>query len=91
MTQPSVEGVFKYYEDALQEIYKFYASSSDQKGRTMVQSLGPAVRTFDDHKNQMEESMREKGGAGVKGTQMGYPDFLRFAGDFGLTSRYCSQ
>lgn len=81
MTQPQVESLFHYYEDALLEIYRFYSASSDNKNRNMVQSIGPAVRTFDDLKNNKEE--KDKG----KGTQMAYADFLRFAGDFGLNSR----
>ena len=82
MMQPHVEALFSYYEEALMEIYRFYAAASDTKSRNMVQSLGKSVRTFDDHKANKEERSKNKG------IQMSYADFLRFAGDFGLTSRY---
>ena len=81
MQQPQVEAMFQYYEDALLEIYRFYSASSDTKSRNMVQSLGKSVRTFDDHRTNSNDR-EEKG----KGTQMSYADFLRFSGDFGLTS-----
>ena len=108
MSQPQIDTLFQYYEEALLEIYRlaspymhnnyvhyskyyyicilcrFYSASSDTKSRNMVQSLGNSVRTFDDHKTNKEDGPKEK----VKGVHMSYADFLRFAGDFGLTSRW---
>lgn len=95
LTQPAVEALYEYYEDALKAFYRFYTSSSEAKGRTMVQSLGPSVRTFDDHKEEQTRSRQSAAAPGAAesvspvkgGTQLSYTDFLRFASDFGLTSR----
>lgn len=95
LTQPAVEALYEYYEDALKAFYRFYTTSSEVKGRTMVQSLGSSVRTFDDHREEANRSRETAAASSAadgaspskSGGQLSYADFLRFASDFGLTSR----
>lgn len=80
MSQRPVETLLTYYVDALTEIYRFYAASSEIK---MVPTNNAQQKgmTFDDLK---EESSRDKSVAAKPGSEMSYPDFLRFAGDLGF-------
>jgi hypothetical protein len=92
LNQPPVEQLFRYYEDAFAEIYRFYAASSEVKSRSITQTTSGKKKemTFDDHKVHTEEAKKEKSST-RPGSQMSYPDFLRFAGDFGLTGRCASH
>jgi hypothetical protein len=89
LKQPTIETLMKYYESALTELFKFYATSSDQnlKGKNMIRATSNIVKTFDDQRGLIEES---KSRSAIQNTSVhciGYADFIRFATDFGLTTR----
>jgi len=93
LKQPHIEVIFKYYEEALKEIYKFYTTSSDiiQKGKNMISSTNQKIDTFDDAKELYAEVKKKRLAGSQDGlngaTKMGYADFVRFANDFGLITR----
>lgn len=94
LRQPAIETIFKYYEDALQEIYKFYTVSSalNHKDKALQRSVTTSAATFDDQFEEMLAMEGEtKGKDAIKevsrGHQMSHPDFIRFANDFGLVTR----
>jgi hypothetical protein len=86
LKQPVIETLFKYYEEALSELYKFYTTSADlrRKGNNLMRSTTHHIDVFDNEVELIEEAKlkasRELGNL----NKMGYSDFLRFAKDFGL-------
>lgn len=89
--QPHIELIYKYYEDALIELFKFYTTSSDlnKKGRTMMYSTSHLADTFDGQRAIIEEAKGrvQRGAADPNhSNRMGYHDFIRFANDFGLVT-----
>lgn len=86
----SVEALIKYYEDALFSLFKFYAATSDQniKEKNLIQATSKNVRTFDEHKELIQLAKEKCNIQSSESRQMGYSDFLRFANDFGIVSRY---
>ncbi len=89
LKQPNIEAIFKYYEDSLQELYKFYTTSSDldRRGKNMVRSMSHLAETFDDQREVFQEAKnRSSKDSSNAPNRMGYPDFIRFANDFGLVT-----
>lgn len=81
-SEASVLHVIDYYSDSLQEIFRYYATASDQsKNRLKAERKS---KSFDDYKDSFEVMKQSQNGLLV--TQMGYSDFIRFAVDFGFTN-----
>lgn len=89
LKQPVIEGLFKYYEDALKQLFNFFATSSQQltKGKNMVLSTRERTKTFDEQVNLIEEAKVRSHIQTSHANMLAYKDFLRFANDFGLSSR----
>lgn len=90
LRQPVIENIFKYYEDALLEIFRFYTTSSDysQKVKNMIKSTSKIGQTFDDTKESIQNTKQKASNKESTSNKMAYADFLRFANDFGLISGY---
>lgn len=88
LKQPPIEAIFKYYEDALAELYKFYTTSSDKhrKGKAMLRSTNRSAHSFDDQKEHIEEAKQRSQKENNSANRLGYNDFIRFATDFGLVT-----
>jgi hypothetical protein len=88
LKQPPIEALYKYYEDALLELYKFYTTSSDKhrKGKHMLRSTNHLASTFDDQKELIAEAKQRSQKEAVSANKMGYEDFFRFANDFGIVT-----
>lgn len=88
--EPHVDALFAYYEEALAELFRFYATASDQKtkGRNMMKSTKSKTATFEEQKEEFIQAKARNLLLNSFANQMGYGDFLRFASDFGLTNRY---
>eukprot|EP00981_Chlorochromonas_danica_P015277 scaffold11522_cov239-Ochromonas_danica.AAC.4 len=88
LKQPPIEALFKYYEDALMELYKFYTMSSDKsrKGKHMLRSTTHMGSTFDDQRELIEEAKQRLRKESPSSHKMGYEDFIRFATDFGIVT-----
>lgn len=88
VSQPQVEELFYYYEDALQEIYRFYANNTDNISRNMIKSTGSTskAKTFDEQKSLLAAAAAKE--KTQTRSQMEYSDFLSFASDFGLANRF---
>lgn len=90
LKQTNIENLFKYYQDALFDIYKYYTTTSDLKikGKNMLKST--TTSTFDDQKEQIEEAkqrmLREYQMHNNSSNRLDYNDFFRFAHDFGIMS-----
>lgn len=89
LKQPTIEALFKYYENALLELFKFYAMSSDQnqKGKNMIRATSNIVKTFDDQRGLIEEAKTRNHIQNSSSNCIGYADFMRFANDFAMTTR----
>lgn len=89
VNQPQVEELFLYYEEALQEIYRFYATNTDNISRNMIKSTGSTskTKTFDEQKSLLAAAKEKTQTRSSSSSRMEYPDFLRFASDFGLANR----
>lgn len=88
MTQPIIEELFDYYQEALQEIFRYYANNSDNISRNMIKSTASKSKTFDEQKNLIAEAKERNHTPNTYSAQMSYAEFLGFASDFGLASRY---
>jgi hypothetical protein len=88
ITQPMVESLFTYYEDALNEIFKHYANNSDHKSRNMLKSMTVKTKTFDEEVVLIAEAKERNLTHPPTHNRMGYDEFLSFANEFGLSSRY---
>lgn len=90
VSQSQVEELFSYYEEALQEIYRFYANNTNNISRNMIKSTGSTAKakTFDEQKSLLAAAAaKEKTQVrSTSSSQMEYSDFLRFASDFGLAN-----
>jgi hypothetical protein len=87
--QPQVEELFFYYEEALQEIYHFYATNTENISRNMIKSTGSTskAKSFDEQKSLLAAAKEKTQSRSGSSSRMEYPDFLRFASDFGLANR----
>ena len=74
LEDPDVVAVYEYYRDALQQIFQFYATSTTIKNRKLEGANSKAVAPLKAKRlNTMKASL-------------GYPEFLKFASDFDLSS-----
>lgn len=87
LRQANIEGIFKYYEEAIRELYKFYTTSSalSSKGKNLQRSVRSTSMTFDDQREAFEE-VRVKNREETSEHQMSYEDFIRFSNDFGMVT-----
>ena len=88
MTQPIIEELFDYYQEALQEIFRYYANNSDNISRNMIKSTAAKSKTFDEQKSLIAEAKERNQASSSYSAQMSYAEFLGFSNDFGLASRY---
>lgn len=88
LKQSNIDAIFRYYEEALRELYKFYTISSalNSKGKALQRSVKSTSHTFDDQRLEHEET-RAKSREESAEHQMSYADFIRFSNDFGLVTR----
>ncbi len=88
LKQPVIDTLFKYYEDALAELYKFYTTSSDlrQKGKGLLKSTTHVVDSFEDEFEINQQAKLKSYYESSAANKMGYADFVRFATDFGLVT-----
>ena len=88
LKQPHIEALFKYYEDALLELYKFYTTSADlrRKGNNMMRSTAHHVNIFEEEIGVIEEAKLRAARELSASNKMAYLDFIRFATDFGLVT-----
>lgn len=88
LKQPQIDALFKYYEEALHEIYKFYTTSSDlrKKGHNMLRSTAHTVDVFDNEVELIEESKLKAYRELTTANKMCFADFIRFSNDFGLVT-----
>lgn len=90
MRQPVIEELFKYYEDALNQLFRFYATASAKSAssKSLLKTTSAQVKTFDDQRKIIErlQDAGKKGSENSLANSIGYADFVRFSGDFGLQS-----
>mmetsp|Transcript_14822 Transcript_14822/g.22313 ORF Transcript_14822/g.22313 Transcript_14822/m.22313 type:complete len:455 (-) Transcript_14822:230-1594(-) len=86
VSQPMIEDLFEYYQEALHEIFRYYANNSDNISRNMIKSTASKSRTFDEQKSLIAEARERTQARTVTASQMNYEEFLSFASDFGLAS-----
>jgi hypothetical protein len=90
--QEPVNALFTYFEDALMDIFKYYATAGDQltKNKDMLKSTSVgsmlSKKSFDDQKELFVEAKERSQLQNSLANQMGYSDFMRFASDFGMTN-----
>lgn len=90
LTQPAVEALFDYYQEALHDIFRYYASNSDHLSRNMIRATSTTCKSFDETRNQLREEKEHAAPPGTKSIssqRLGYFEYLKFATDFGLASR----
>ena len=94
-SQPAVRTILQYYDECLEEIFRYYADTSDlstSRGHLLrATSNANKSRTFDEHKQKQEQAAASDNASrrsgGVHGADvLDYTGFLRFAADFGLSS-----
>ena len=58
LKQPNMESIYTYYEDALKELFSFFASASENSlhGKNMIISTCSTGKTFDEHAELIEEA-----------------------------------
>jgi hypothetical protein len=83
-----VVALYQYYEEALFELYRYFATASDHntKVRNMIRSTTSHAKTFDEQKEQILEAREVSRQQHATASLMCYNDFFRFAADFGLSS-----
>jgi hypothetical protein len=66
LKQPNIDAIFKYYEDALKELYKCYTISSalNKKGKALQRSVKSSANNPFDDNHQNNETMGGGGGGG---------------------------
>lgn len=87
--QPSVESLYTYYEDALNQLFRYYATFSDQssKSKTLMKSMGHlAGKSFEMQRSEFQAAKELEQLEKSQASLVGYAEFLRFAADFGLVS-----
>lgn len=90
MRQPVIEELFRYYEDALNQLFRFYATASAKSAssKSLLKTTSAQVKTFDDQRKIIErlQDAGKKSSENSLSNSIGYTDFVRFSGDFGLQS-----
>jgi hypothetical protein len=90
LSEPGVEGLLRYYDTGLENMFKHFAASGDQlvKNRNMVKATCKAVRTFDDQVGLIQEAHVRCQQQHASSKNMAYVDFMKFSNDLGLVSRF---
>eukprot|EP00597_Dinobryon_sp_UTEXLB2267_P007803 CAMPEP_0170097076 /NCGR_PEP_ID=MMETSP0019_2-20121128/28993_1 /TAXON_ID=98059 /ORGANISM="Dinobryon sp., Strain UTEXLB2267" /LENGTH=476 /DNA_ID=CAMNT_0010319243 /DNA_START=1605 /DNA_END=3032 /DNA_ORIENTATION=- len=88
LKQPNMESMFSYYEDALMNLYIFFAITSEnsEHRKNMIVSTCSTGKTFDEQAALIEESKLRTLASQSNAKSMGYSSFMKFANDFGLLS-----
>jgi len=87
LTQSSIEQLYRYYEESLMNLFVYYASASDQKKiRVKTTASGITPKTFDDISLEKSSSEKKKVVTNSQINHIGYADYLRFCGDYGLSA-----
>eukprot|EP01035_Chromulina_nebulosa_P027576 gene27576-36285_t len=88
LKQPNMESIYSYYEDALKELFSFFASASENSihGKNMIVSTCSTGKTFDEHAELIEEAKLRTQVTQPQSKNMSYSSFIMFAADFGLLS-----
>lgn len=87
--QPAIDALFKYYEEALLQLFQYYATFSDltTKSKTLMKSMGHlSGKSFEMQRDEFIEAKEKEHFQNSQASMIGYSEFLRFAGDFGLMS-----
>ncbi len=90
LKQHEIEKQFKYYEDSLLEIFRAYASAADHNSKRNLllkstMKVSHTKATFDSLNNE-EKNKSTSPLKNSLANHIGYQDFIRFAGDYGLSS-----
>ena len=90
LNQESISALYTYYCDALKQLFRYYATASDQqsKVKNMMKSIsvGNTAKSFDAQKSEIVEVKERNLLQNSQVNQVGYTDFLRFSSDMGLLS-----
>lgn len=88
ISHPSIRSLFVYYEEALLDLFKFFALAGDQKakGNSLVRTTNTSARTFDEQRELIAVAKEQNQIQGQYSHQMNYSEFIRFGNDFGLLS-----
>lgn len=87
--QPAVDLLHSYYEEALVQLFSYYAVFSDQssKSKTLVKSMGHLTgKSFEVQRTEFQAAKELEQQEKSQMSLVGYSEFLRFASDFGLVS-----
>ena len=88
---PAITALNHYYKEALLEIFRFYATASEQseKGKIMMRSTSSTanrLKTFDEQKEDMDEAKATSTLQNSLANRMDYNDFIRFGQDMGFSA-----
>ena len=88
---PAIAALHVYYKEALLEIFRFYATASEQsaKGKIMMRSTSSTanrLKTFDEQKEDIEEAKANSILQNSLANRMDYNDFIRFGQDMGFSA-----
>lgn len=91
LRQYEIERQYKYYEDSLLEIFRAYASAADHNSKRNLllkstMKVSHTKATFDSLNSEKKSSMLASPLKNSLANHIGYQDFIRFAGDYGLSS-----
>ena len=87
LSQPAVEALFEFYEEALHDIFRYYANNSDHVSRNMIRATASNCKSFDETRHQLAEEKERFQQNKHTSHRLGYFEYLKFATDFGLASR----
>lgn len=87
LKKPTVETLYKYYEDSLTELFRFYATASDQvtKKKQLMNSTRTHSSSFEESRREIEAAKSSQSLQNSMANHVGYSDFVRFTSDFGLS------
>lgn len=89
---PAITALHIYYKEALLEIFRFYATASEQsaKGKIMMRSTSSStanrLKSFDEQKEDIEEAKANSILQNSLANRMDYNDFIRFGQDMGFSA-----
>lgn len=88
LSSPPIQAIFTYYEEALLELFRYFATASDHnnKVRNMMRSTSSHTKSFDEHKELIQEAREATRIQTATSNKMSYADFLRFTSEFGLAT-----
>lgn len=91
LQKPAIVALQIYYKEALSELFRFYATASDQnaKGKIMMRSTSSTSRrakTFDEQKEELDEAKANSALQNSLANRLDYNDFIRFGQDMGFSA-----